>query len=57
MRGLFASLAASDWLEDSERWGSSLMLLLDGANARVITTGDTTAILGARATAARRPRT
>jgi hypothetical protein len=28
------------------------MLLLDGANARVITTGDTTAILDARRTAA-----
>jgi AcrR family transcriptional regulator len=52
MRGLFAELAASDGLPDPDRWGSSLMLLLDGANARVITTGDTSAIADARSTAA-----
>ena len=52
MRGLFASLAEADGLADPQRWGSSLMLLLDGANARVVTTGDTTAILDARRAAA-----
>lgn len=52
MRGLFASLAEADGLADPQRWGSSLMLLLDGANARVITTGDTAAILDARRVAA-----
>ena len=30
----------------------TLMLLIDGANARVLTTGDTTAILDARTTTA-----
>lgn len=32
-------------------WGPTLMLLIDGANARVITTGETTALDDARKTA------
>ncbi|KXO88983.1 TetR/AcrR family transcriptional regulator [Tsukamurella pseudospumae] len=52
MRGMLADLAASDGLPDPQWWGSALMLLIDGANARIITTGDTTAITDARRTAA-----
>jgi hypothetical protein len=51
MRQLLAGLAESDGLPDPDWWGSALMLLIDGANARVITTGETTAIIDARRTA------
>ncbi|SCL41057.1 DNA-binding transcriptional regulator, AcrR family [Micromonospora pallida] len=51
MRETLADLAASDGLPDPQWWGSTLMLLIDGANARVITTGDTTAIVDARKSA------
>ncbi|MBM7366386.1 TetR/AcrR family transcriptional regulator [Gordonia hydrophobica] len=52
MRQLLADLADADGLTDPQWWGSALMLLIDGANARVITTGDRTAIVDARRTAA-----
>ncbi|WP_018602401.1 TetR/AcrR family transcriptional regulator [Mycobacterium sp. 155] len=48
LRGMLADLAASDGLPDPQWWGSTLMFLIDGANARVITTGDTTAIVDVR---------
>jgi AcrR family transcriptional regulator len=47
-----AGLAAEDGLPDPDWWGSALALLIDGANARVVVTGDTSAILDARSVAA-----
>jgi AcrR family transcriptional regulator len=52
IRRTLADLAAADGLPDPEWWGSTLALLIDGANARVVTTGDTRAILDAKAAAA-----
>ena len=51
MRTLLADLAAADGLPDPPWWGSTLMFLIDGANARVISTGDTAAIADARTSA------
>ncbi|MGC2941026.1 MULTISPECIES: TetR/AcrR family transcriptional regulator [unclassified Brevibacterium] len=47
-----ADLAAADGLGEPQRWGSALMFLVDGANARVITTGESTAMSEARQVAA-----
>lgn len=52
LREQLADLAEADGLIDPAWWGSTLELLVDGANARVITTGDTTAMTHARGTAA-----
>lgn len=52
MRRTLTELATADGLPDPPWWGMTLMLLIDGANARVLTTGDTTAILDARTTTA-----
>lgn len=52
IRRTLADLAAADGLPDPEWWGSTLSLLIDGANARVVTTGDTAAILDAKSAAA-----
>jgi hypothetical protein len=49
---VLTDLAEEDGLPDPPWWGSTLALLIDGANARVVTTGDTTAIQDARRTAA-----
>ena len=51
MRDTLDDLAAADGLPATTPWGSALMLLIDGANARVITTGERTAIVDARRTA------
>jgi AcrR family transcriptional regulator len=48
LQSTLAELAAADGLADPGQWGSTLMLLVDGANARVITTGDRTAMSEAR---------
>jgi AcrR family transcriptional regulator len=52
LRTVLTDLAEEDGLPDPPWWGSTLALLIDGANARVVTTGDTTAIQDARRTAA-----
>ncbi|MGW0665100.1 TetR/AcrR family transcriptional regulator [Streptodolium elevatio] len=52
IRRTFAQLAAADGLPGPQWWGSTLALLVDGANARVVTTGDTGAIHDAKSAAA-----
>lgn len=52
LQSTLAELAAADGLDDPQQWGSALMFLADGANARVITTGDRTAMSEARRVAA-----
>ncbi|WP_181276139.1 TetR/AcrR family transcriptional regulator [Brevibacterium oceani] len=52
LQSTLAELAAADGLDDPQRWGSALMFLVDGANARVITAGDRTAMVEARRVAA-----
>lgn len=53
LRQTLADLAEADDLPDPQWWGSALTLLIDGANARVVVAGDTTAIIDARSVAAR----
>lgn len=52
MRNLLVRLATADGLDNPAWWGSTLMLLIEGANAQVITTGDTNAMKDARQSAA-----
>ena len=52
MRNLLTELAEADGLDNPAWWGSTLMLLIDGANARVITTGDKSSMKDARQSAA-----
>ncbi|SMY01999.1 TetR/AcrR family transcriptional regulator [Brevibacterium antiquum] len=51
-RQMLTDLADRDGLPEPQWWGSTLMFLIDGANARVITISDTAAILDARNIAA-----
>lgn len=53
LRDTLAGLAAEAGLDDPEQVGSELLLLIDGANARVVVTGDRSAMLQARAAAAK----
>lgn len=52
IRQLLAELAESDGLSNPRRWGTTLMLLIDGANTHAMTTGDLDAMRDARAIAA-----
>ena len=51
MRSLLTQLAEDDGLDNPAWWGSTLMLLIDGANARVITTSDANSMKDARQSA------
>lgn len=53
LRDTLAGLAAQARLGQPGDLADALLLLIDGANARVVVTGDTTAMLRARAVAAR----
>lgn len=53
MRQLLVESATVDGLSDPEAAGNLFAFLVDGANVRVITTGDTTAMAQARQAAAR----
>ncbi|MFI9839112.1 TetR/AcrR family transcriptional regulator [Nonomuraea sp. NPDC051941] len=53
LRGTLATLAGQAGLARPEEVGDALLLLIDGANARVVVDDDRTAMLRARAAAAR----
>lgn len=50
---VFVGLATEAGLADPRQVGSELLMLVDGANARVVVTGDRTAMLQAKAAAAK----
>ncbi len=53
LRDTLAELATEARLDQPDELADALLLLIDGANARVVVTGDTTAMRRARAVAAR----
>lgn len=53
LRDTLAAVAADAGLHDPEELGADLLLLIDGANARVVAADDRTAMRRARAVAAR----
>lgn len=48
LRDLLSGLAAEAGLDEPEQVGSELLMLIDGANARVVVTGDRSAMLQAK---------
>jgi hypothetical protein len=53
LRGVLTALAEQAGLEQPEDVGYALLLLIDGANARVVVEGDRSAMRRAKAAAAR----